>query len=89
MNRLCFLVLAAVIGIGLLSLHHAECSFFFASAKSECCSPPTYPLSSPRFAPNSSVTVTISSAFTATERQSIITALVLPPLTGETPMLAI
>ncbi len=106
MNRLCFLVLAAVIGIGLLSLHHAECSFFFASAQSEseCCNPPTYPLSAPRFARNSNVTVTISSVFTPTERQSIITALqdwnsanaangsgvtfILPPLTGETPVLA-
>lgn len=103
MNRPCFFALVTFIGFGLLILYLTSCFYDFVSAQSSCCSPPTYPLSSPRFAPNSSVTVTISSAFTATERQSIITALAdwntanaangsgvmfdLPPLTGETPVL--
>ena len=103
MNRLCFLMLAAFIGIGLLTLYLTESSFNLASAQSECCDPPTWPPSYPRFARGSDVTVTISSAFTPTERQNIITALqdwnsandtngsgvtfLFPPLTGETPVL--
>lgn len=103
MNRPLFAAIATLVGSGLLTFYLAGCFFHFVSARSDCCNPPTFPLAAPRFARNSSVTVTISSAFTETERQSIITALgdwntanasngsgvtfVLPPLTGETPVL--
>lgn len=42
-------------------------------AQTDCCNPP-FDSTLPRFAPNSNVTVTISSAFTEAERQDIITA---------------
>ncbi len=104
MNRPLFATIAILVGSGLLTFYLAGCFFDFVSARSDCCNPPTFPLSAPRFARNTPVTVTISSAFTETERQSIITALgnwntanaangsgvtfVLPPLTGETPVRA-
>ena len=67
-----------------------------------CCDPPAFPVGYAHFAPNSPVTVTISSAFTPTEREDIISAFqdwnshrtvngtnieFGPFLTGETPIL--
>ncbi len=102
MNRFHLCALAILIGVGFLVFYFPGFVLNFVSAQIECCNPPTFPPSIPRFAQNSTVSVTISSAFTPTETQNIIAALQdwnavnasngsgvvfgLPPQTGETPV---
>jgi len=69
-----YVLIVSTLFLAAILVFFSSSESFWKTAAQSCCNPPPYSLPTHKFPLNSNVVVTISSAFTAAERNDIIAA---------------